>query len=75
MKHPNDQRPLLYLMGAYDRTQDAGQSCALRGTTTPVLLERVYSDYITAHPELMHADRNATAIAAQAFAQIWLCTI
>jgi hypothetical protein len=70
-----DQIAQNYLMGIYDLTQDAGQSCAQRGTTTPVLLEKVYSDYITAHPELMHADRNAAAIAARAFAQYWPCTI
>ncbi len=71
--HGNDQLARIYLMGAYDLTQDTRRSCAQRGTTTPALLEKVYSDYLNAHPELMHADRTAAAIAAQAFTQYWSC--
>jgi hypothetical protein len=62
-----------YLMGAYDLTQDSGQSCAMRGTTTPVLLEKVFSDYLQAHPGLKNADRTAAGVAAQAFAEYWPC--
>ncbi|HTW74982.1 MAG TPA: Rap1a/Tai family immunity protein [Steroidobacteraceae bacterium] len=75
MNRPNDQLALVYLMGAYDRTQDAGQSCAQRGTTTPILLAKVVSDYLTAHPELRSADRTAAGVAAQAFAQYWPCHV
>jgi hypothetical protein len=60
-------------MGAYDLTQDSGQSCAARGTTTPVQLEQSFSNYLQAHPELMHADRTAAGVAAQAFAGYWPC--
>jgi len=63
----------LYLMGAYDLTQDSGQSCAVRGTTTPVQLVKVFSNYLRAHSELMHADRTAAGVAAQAFAEFWPC--
>lgn len=63
----------LYLMGAYDLTQDSGQSCAVRGMTTPVLLAQVFSNYVRTHSEVMHADRTAAAIAAQAFAEYWPC--
>ncbi len=73
MNRPNDQVAEVYLMGAYDSTQDAGQSCAARGTTTPVLLAKVFSDYLTAHPDLAAADRTAAGVAAQAFSQYWPC--
>jgi Rap1a immunity proteins len=62
-----------YLQGAYDLTQDAGRSCAQRGTTTPVLLEKIFTDYLQANPGFLHADRTAGGIAAQAFAQYWPC--
>jgi hypothetical protein len=62
-----------YLMGTYDLTQDSGQSCAVRGTTTPIQLEQIFSQYLQAHPELMHADRTAAGVAAQAFAEYWPC--
>jgi hypothetical protein len=62
-----------YLMGVYDLTQTAGQSCAVRGTTTPMQLGAVFSNYLQAHPELMHADRTAAGVAAQAFAEYWPC--
>jgi hypothetical protein len=62
-----------YLMGAYDLTQDSGQSCAVRGTTTPVQLEKIFSDYLETHPGLMHADRKAAGVAAQAFTEYWPC--
>jgi hypothetical protein len=62
-----------YLMGAYDLTQDSGQSCAVRGTTTPVQLEKIFSDYLQTHPGLTHADRTAAGVAAQAFAEYWPC--
>jgi len=63
----------MYLMGTYDLTQDALRSCALRGTTTPQLLEKVFIDYMKAHPELITADRTAAGVAAQAFAAYWPC--
>jgi Ssp1 endopeptidase immunity protein Rap1a len=62
-----------YLEGSYDLTQDSGQSCAVRQTTTPVLLEKVFSDYLRTHPELKNADRTAAGVAAQAFAEYWPC--
>jgi hypothetical protein len=62
-----------YLVGAYDLTQDSGQSCATRGTTTPVQLEKIFSDYLQAHPGLKNADRTAAGVAAQAFAEYWPC--
>jgi hypothetical protein len=62
-----------YLLGTYDLTQDSGQSCATRGTTTPALLEKVFSDYVQAHPKLMQSDRTAAGVAAQAFAEHWPC--
>jgi hypothetical protein len=64
---------LSYLEGTYDLTQDSGQSCAMRGTTTPVQLEKIFSDYLQAHPGLMRADRTAAGVAAQAFAEYWPC--
>ena len=36
----------VHLMGTYDLTQDTRQSCAIRGTTSPQLLEKVFIDYI-----------------------------
>jgi hypothetical protein len=63
----------LYLMGAYDLTQDSGQSCAVRGTTTPIQLIQVFSNYLRAHSELMHSNRTAAGVAAQAFADYWPC--
>ena len=55
-----------YLEGAYDLTQDSGQSCAERGVTTPVLLEKVFSDYVNAHPEVTKkSDRTAAGVAAR----------
>jgi hypothetical protein len=68
-----ERAALSYLEGTYDLTQDAGQSCAQRGTTTPILLEKVFTDYLQANPDLLHADRTAGGIAAQAFAQYWPC--
>jgi len=62
-----------YLIGAYDLTQDALRSCALRGTTSPQVLEKVFIDYIKAHPELITVDRTAAGVAAQAFAACWPC--
>jgi hypothetical protein len=62
-----------YLMGVYDLTQDSGQSCAVRGTTTPLELEQIFSQYLQTHPELMHADRTAAGVAGQAFAEYWPC--
>jgi Ssp1 endopeptidase immunity protein Rap1a len=62
-----------YLIGTYDLTQDALRSCALRGTTSPQLLEKVFIDYIKAHPELITVDRTAAGVAAQAFAAYWPC--
>lgn len=63
-----------YLIGVYDLTQQSGQSCALRGTTTPAQVEQVFSNYLTAHPDLMHADRTAASVAAQAFSEYWPCS-
>jgi hypothetical protein len=60
-------------MGTYDLTQDSGQSCAVRGTTTPVQLEKIFTDYLQAHPGLKNADRTAAGVAAQAFAEYWPC--
>ncbi len=62
-----------YLIGAYDLTQESGQSCAQRGTTSPAQLEQVFSDYLKSHPELTNADRTAASVAAQAFAEHWPC--
>lgn len=62
-----------YLVGAYDLTQDSGKSCAMRNTTTHVLLEKIFSDYLHAHPELMQSERTAAGVAAQAFAEYWPC--
>lgn len=62
-----------YLMGAYDLTQDSNQSCAMRGTTTAIQLEQVFSDYLENHPELKTADRTAAGVAAQAFIEFWPC--
>lgn len=64
---------LSYLEGVYDLTQDSGQSCAALGTTTPLLLEKIYSDYLQAHPDLMQGERTAAGVAAKAFAQYWPC--
>jgi len=64
----------MYLIGAYDLTQDALRSCALRGTTSAQLLEKVFIDYVQAHPELITADRTAAGVAAQAFAAYWPCS-
>jgi hypothetical protein len=68
-----EQSALSYLVGAYDLTQDSGQSCAMRGTTTPIQLEKIFFDYLQAHPELKNADRTAAGVAAQAFTQYWPC--
>lgn len=62
-----------YLMGAYDLTQDSGQSCAMLGTTTPQLLEKVFMDYLQTHPELTQTDRTAAGIAVEAFVEHWPC--
>jgi Rap1a immunity proteins len=69
----NERSAQFYLMGAYDLTQDANQSCAVRGTTTPTQLEQVFSDYLQNHPELKNSDRTAAGIAAQAFIEHWPC--
>lgn len=61
-----------YLIGAYDLAQDSGQSCGV-GTTAPVQLEQIFSNYVKAHPELLRADRSAAGVAAQAFAEYWPC--
>jgi hypothetical protein len=63
----------VYLIGAYDLAQDSGQSCAVRGTTTPQQLGQIFSDYLKAHPEVTNADRTAAGVAAQAFAEYWPC--
>jgi hypothetical protein len=63
----------LYLIGAYDLTQDSGQSCAVRGTTNPSELEQIFSQYLQAHSELIHADRTAAGVAGQAFSEYWPC--
>jgi hypothetical protein len=68
-----EKSALSYLAGAYDLTQDSGQSCAIRGTTTPIQLETIFSGYLQAHPELVNADRTAAGVAAQAFAEYWPC--
>ncbi len=68
-----EQMAASYLEGAYDLAQDSGQSCAVRGTTTPVLLEKVFSDYLQAHPGMKHVDRTAAGVASQAFAEYWPC--
>jgi hypothetical protein len=62
-----------YLVGAYDLSQDSGQSCAMRGTTTPELLEKIFVNYLQAHTELVQADRTAAGVAAEAFAEYWPC--
>src|ERR1700722_5510845 len=63
----------VYLMGTYDLTQDSHQSCAIRGKTTPQLLEQVFIDYVKAHPEVITADRTAGGVAAEAFKAYWPC--
>jgi hypothetical protein len=63
----------LYLVGVYDLSQDSGHSCAVRGTTTPGQLEQVFSDYLKSHTALLHADRTAASVAAQAFTESWPC--
>jgi hypothetical protein len=68
-----EQLAQFYLLGAYDLTQDAGKSCAVRSTTTPAQLEKIFSDYLRANPGLLHADRTAAGVAAQAFAAYWPC--
>jgi hypothetical protein len=68
-----EKTALAYLMGAYDLTQDSGQSCAQRGTTTPVLLEQVFNDYLQAHPEVIEGKRTAAGVAADAFSNYWPC--
>jgi hypothetical protein len=74
LKSAATERPAqFYLMGAYDLVQDSGQSCAARGTTTPAQLEQIFSQYLQAHSELMHADRTAASVTAQAFAEYWPC--
>jgi hypothetical protein len=70
-----------YLMGIYDFTQGAAQSCATRGTTSPAQLEQVYASYVDAHgiPRdtlATHAQlqlQTAASIAAQAFIEAWPC--
>ena len=74
MNNPATERVAqLYLVGAYDSAQDSGRSCAARGTTTPPQLEQVFSDYLKSHTSLLHTDRTAAGIAAQAFAENWPC--
>ena len=74
MKKPDTERiAQAYLTGAYDLVQDSGRSCAARGTTTTVLLEKVFTDYVQAHPGVKDQDRTAASVAAQAFAEYWPC--
>jgi hypothetical protein len=74
MKTPDGEKTAqTYLMGAYDVAQDAGRSCAQRGTTTPVLLEKVFTDYVQAHPGVKDQDRTAASVASQAFGEYWPC--
>jgi cyanophycinase len=73
LDHDNGQLAELYLVGVYDLTQELGQSCALRGTTNPEMLARIYRGYLTSHPDRMQAHHTAAGVAAEAFAQHWPC--
>jgi hypothetical protein len=70
-----------YLIGIYDLTQENGQSCATRGTTTPEQLEQVFISYMDAHgiprDTLATHDQlqkqTAASYAVHAFSEAWPC--
>jgi len=78
---PTEREAQFYLMGVYDLSQETGQSCATRGTTTPEELEQVYTSYIQAHgvPRdtlATHAQlqtQTAAGLATRAFIEAWPC--
>jgi hypothetical protein len=78
---PPERAAQFYLMGVYDLSQENGQSCATRGTTSPAQLEQVYTSYIEAHgvPRdtlATHSQlqtQTAAGVAARAFIEAWPC--
>jgi len=78
---PTEREAQFYLMGVYDLSQETGQSCATRGTTTPEQLERAYVSYVEAHPIpndtlATHAQlqaQTAASVAQRAFIEAWPC--
>lgn len=78
---PTEREAQFYLMGVYDLSQETGQSCATRGTTTPEQLEQVYTSYMEAHPiprdtVATHAQvqtQTAAGVAGRAFIEAWPC--
>ena len=78
---PTEREAQFYLMGVYDLSQETGQSCATRGTTTPEQLEQVYASYVEAHPVprdtlATHAQletQTAAGVAQRAFVEAWPC--
>lgn len=73
MAEGHDPLVRTYLMGVYDLTQYSDQSCAVRGTNTPDLLEQSFTDYLKKHPDAEQEDRPAAGVAATAFSQRWSC--
>lgn len=72
--HGNQRAAQLYLVGVYDLAQDGRRSCAARGSSSPEILAKVYSDYMKAHPDLLQSDQTAAAVAVQAIADFWSCS-
>jgi hypothetical protein len=71
--HGNQQMAQLYLIGVYDLVQDEHRSCAARGSSSPEILAKVYSDYMKTHPDLLQNDQTAAPVAMQAIADFWSC--
>jgi hypothetical protein len=72
--HGNQQVAQLYLIGVYDLAQDEHRSCTPRGSSSPEILVKIYSDYMKAHPDLLQSDQTAAAVAVQAIADFWSCS-
>jgi Rap1a immunity proteins len=81
VSNPTEREAQFYLMGVYDLSQETGQSCAMRGTTSAAQLEHVYTSYIEAHPIprntlVTHAQlqkQTAASVAMRAFSEAWPC--
>ena len=78
---PTEREAQYYLIGVYDLSQETGQSCATRGTTSPEQLEQTYAHYVEAHPLpndtlATHAQlqtQTAAGLATRAFIEAWPC--
>jgi hypothetical protein len=44
--HGNQQVAQLYLIGVYELAQDEHRSCTPRGSSSPEILVKIYSDYM-----------------------------